>query len=724
MRKILAGILTLVMIFTLVTPGSALARAGAGAGAGAGSEQKVKLADAIDSAKNLLDINTDNYNFSYNYNENGNGLSSWDLNWNSKKSTGGGIYVSVNSETGDITSFNSWEPSTGQLTTKIPKYSKEKAYEEVLKFVKKLAPLKFPQTVLKDNTTSTYYVMPINSDTYSFNFTRQVNGLDFSENGINISIDKNTLKVRSYNLNWDNVSFADPAKVIGLEEAKKAFANKSGIELSYNIITDYNTKTQTPILVYTLKNGGGTIDALSGELLPNTLNVMYNEKAMDKASAVAASPRTPEEQKSIDASNKYISKDSAIEEAKKYLTIDDSAKLSNSSLYVNDIDNSGTWNFYWDKNDSLKQTYSSFSASVDAVTGKIKSFSMYGNDFYPQKEEPVNYTSQQAISVAQKFISTLEPDKFKITTLVDNSSIPVPTKITDYNFNFVGSINGAKCNFDSFNITVNAFTGKIMNYSMNWNDIKLPDTASALTLENAYKALYNKAKLNLKYIRTYNNDASKAGSVEVKLAYVLENFSGMLDANDGTFLDYNGKPVVEEKPIKYTDIKGYVGENDINLLVDMGIIDDSNATFGPNSAILQKDLIKMLIKSLGQSYVIYDVVKKDDNSAYDSYYDTAIQKNIITEGQRSPNNSITRQEAAKLIIRTMGIGYLGEANNLFNASLKDANLIPDNYKGYVALATGLNILSPTKGSFNGAKKLTRGEAATAIVNYLKVDTNK
>lgn len=722
MRKILAGILTLMMIFTLVnvTPGSAFASASRI------SEQKVKLADAIDSAKNLLDINTDNYNFNYNYNENRNGLSSWDLNWNSKKNTGGSIYVSVNSETGDITSFNSWDPGTGQTTTKIPKYSKEKAYEAVLKFVKKLAPLKFPQTALKDNKTSTYYDMPINSDTYSFNFTRQVNGLDFSENGINISIDKNTLNVRNYSLTWDNGSFADPAKAIGLEKAKKAFENKSGIELSYNIITDYNTKTQTPILVYTLKDGGNTIDALTGELLPNNYNIMYSEKAMDKANIKGAAARTPEEQKSIDASDKYISKDAAIEEAKKYLTIDDLAKLGSSSLYVNDIDNSGTWNLYWDRNDIAKKISDGMSASVDAVTGKIKSFSMYGNDFYPDKEIPVNYTTQQAIGIAQKFINTLEPDKFKMTTQVVNPSVTVPDKITDYNFNYVGSINGAKCNFDNFNITVNAFTGKIMNYSMNWNAIKLPTADGALKLEAAYKALYDKAKYNLKYIRTYNynNDISKSGNVEIKLAYVLEDFSGMLDANNGTFLDYNGKPVVEQKAIKYTDIKGYQGENDISLLVDMGIIDDSSDTFRPNSAILQKDFIKMLIKSLGQSYVLYDVAKKDDNSAYNSYYDTAIQKNIITESQRKPDTEITRQEAAKLLIRTMGIGYLGEANNLFNLSLKDAKLIPNNYKGYVALATGLKILSSTNGSFNGAKKLTRGQTATAIVNYLKVDTNK
>lgn len=714
MRKILAGILTFLMVFTFLTPGSTFASAS--------SEQKVKLADAIDTAKNLLEINTDNYNFNYNYNENQNGISSWELSWNSKKSTGGSISASVNSETGDIINFNSWDPNEIQGTTKIPKYSKEEAYEAVLKFVKKIAPLKFPQTVLKDNTNSVYD-MPISNDTYSFSFIRQVNGLDFPENGINISIDKNTLKVRNYNLTWDDGTFADPAKAIGLEEAKKAFANKSGIELSYNIITDYNKKTQTPILVYTLKDGGSTIDALTGELLSNNLHVMF-DKAMNTANVKAAADRTPEEQSSIDNSSKYISKDAAMEVAKKYVTIDDAAKLSSSSLYVNDIDNSGTWNFYWDKNDSVKQIYSGMSASVDATTGKIKSFAMNGNEFYPEKDVPVNYTTEQAITIAKNFISGLEPDKFKITTQVNNPSVQGTSKITDYNFNFVGSINGAKCSFDNFNIDVNAFTGKIMSYGMNWNDVSLPAADKALTIENAYNALYNKAKYNLEYIRTYNNDINRSPNVEIKLAYVLDGFSGMLDANNGTFLNYDGKPVVEKKAIKYTDIKGAEGENDINLLVDMGIIDDTSDTYRPNSSILQKDFIKMLVKSLGQNYVVDDAVQKDDNSVYDSYYDTAIQRNIITESEKKPDTTITRQEAARLIIRTMGIGYLAAANNLYNLTLKDAALVPSKYKGYVALATGLKIINSTNGSFYGTKNLTRGQAATAVVNYLKVDTNK
>lgn len=717
MRKVLACFLTLAMLFTLVIPSSAYARA----------EQKIKLSDAIEASKKILDINTDNYNFNYNYNENRDGLSTWDLSWTSKKNNGGSINASVNSETGDIMSYNSWEPNTNQTQTKIPKYSKDKAYDAAMAFIKKVAPTKANQVVLRD-AQNRVYDMPIYSDGYSFNFIRQVNGLDFQDNGVTITVDKNTLKVKNFNMNWDNGTFTDPAKAISLDEAKKVFSSKLGIELSYNIIYDYKTKTQKPILVYTLKNGSNPIDAVTGELLNNDYRVFYNTSAVKAAADKGASGLTPEEQRSVDASDKYISKDNALAEAKKYVTVDDSIKLTGSNLYVNDFDNSASWSFYWEKNDTAKQTYSYTSATVDAITGKIRSFSMNGTDQYPtDKDVKPTYTKEAAKEIADKLVNSLEPDKFKLTVVKDTPEqiLPKQDRITDYTFNYVAMINGATCNFDSFNVSVNAYSGKVMNYSMSWNNIDLPKADEAMKLEDAYKALYNGAKLNLKYIKIYHYDGVTAGTTEIKLAYVLDDFSGMFDAKSGTFLDYNGKPIVaSSKSNGFTDIKGNSAENDINLLRDMGIIDSNSDKFDPNGQILQKDFIKMLVKSLGPDYGVYATSEDNSDDVYNSYYDVAIQRKIITEAQKKPDAKVTRQEAAKLLVRSMGIGYLGEAGSIFNLNLKDAKQIPNDLKGYVAIATGLNIISPIKGSYNGAKTLTRGETATIIVNYLKVDTNK
>lgn len=712
MKKLIAFVMTFAMLLTITIPTGAFAKA----------DQKIKLDDAINTAKTLLDLKTDDYNFNYNYNENPNYQSSWSLSWNSKKGTGGGMSVSVDSETGDILNYYSYTSYNPQITLRIPKYSKNEARDAVVKFLNKVAPDKFKETVEKDNPNSIMYDnMQINSDTYNFNFVREVNGLDFFDNGMSISIDKNTLQIRNYNLNWDKGPFADPAKAIPQDKAKEIFGSKLGIELAYNIITDNNT--QTPILVYSLKNGNSSIDALTGEIINNSS--FYAGAAMaDKAAALSRnSALTPQEQSSVDASSKYVSKDAAITEAKKYLTLSDKYVLNGTNLFVNDTDKSAQWYLNWSYNAS-KGSYSYASANIDAITGKMTSFNMNGSEFYPDKDTAISYTKDQAKDIAAKFISSLEPDKFKLTEFKDlYPNQVIDQKQSDYNFSYVGKINGATCSFDSFNVTVNPYSGKIMSYSSSWSDVKLPEANGVISLQDAYTALYKTASLNLRYVKYYNYSLGGDAKPEIKLAYTLDGLQGMLDAKTGTQIDYSGKPIVAKQKIQYTDIKGNAAENDINSLVDLGIIDDASTTFNPDAAILQKDFIKMLVKSLPNNYVVFTLAK-DGSVDYSSFYDTAIQKNILTESQKNPDARVTRQDAAKFILRAMGLGYVAENTSIFTPSYKDAGIIEKAYKGYAAISGSLNLLPTTNGQFDGGINITRGQSASSIVNYLKVDTTK
>lgn len=717
MKKILAFILTFTLMFTLAVP--------MGASALAKADPKIKLDEAITKVKTALELKTDDYNFSYNYNDNQNGLSTWELSWNSKKATGGGIYVSIDSETGDIVNYNSYIPYSTQTNLRIPKYSKAEAQAAVEKFLNKIAPDKFKETSLKDNPNSIMNdKMIYTSDSYSFNYIREINGLDFFENGMNISIDKNTLAIRNYSLTWDKGTFADPTKVISIDKAKEIFGTKEGLGLAYNLISNNDKKTVSPILVYSLKNGNYPIDALTGDIINNSINpIAFTSAAADKAAVSNSTGLTPQEQSSVDASGKYISKDQAILEAKKYISVTDKFNLNSANLNVNDSDKSATWYINWDYS-ATKGSYSYASVTVDAITGKMISFSMYGNDYYPDKDSPVSYTKDQGKEIAAKFISSLEPDKFKITEFKDlNQNVTITPNQDDYSFAYVAKVNGATCNFDTFNITINPYTGKVMTYSSNWTDVTFTTTAGAITLDNAYSSLYKVAKLNLRYIKYSNYEPGKPATSQVKLAYVLDGLQGDFDAKTGLQIDYAGNPITVTPKIDYTDIKGNTAENAISTLVDMGIIDDTTATFSPDASILQKDFIKMLIKSLPNNYIAYSLTK-DGAVDYTSYYDTAIQKGILTEAQKNPEAKVTRQDAAKYIIRAMGLGYLANDTGIFVPTYKDANKINKAYKGYAAIASSIHLLPSTNGNFDGNSNITRGQSASTIVNYLKVDTTK
>jgi hypothetical protein len=244
-----------------------------------------------------------------------------------------------------------------------------------------------------------------------------------------------------------------------------------------------------------------------------------------------------------------------------------------------------------------------------------------------------------------------------------------------------------------------------------------------MTLEDAYKALYSNLDFSMQYIRKMDYSKGSSSVPEIKLAYVLENFSGMIDSNNGAVLDYSGKPVKESTKIEFSDIKGNSAEKDIQLLIDMGILDDESGKFNANNELLQKDFVKMIVRAIGPYVITYTTSTGDSKDEYDQYYKIAIERKIISEKEKLPNAQISRQIAAKMLARALNVGFVGDLSNIYTLSFKDAKLVGTQYKGYVAIASELGIVLPESSNFNPTRHVLRGEAATMIVNFLKVDVN-
>jgi hypothetical protein len=106
---------------------------------------------------------------------------------------------------------------------------------------------------------------------------------------------------------------------------------------------------------------------------------------------------------------------------------------------------------------------------------------------------------------------------------------------------------------------------------------------------------------------------------------------------------------------------------------------------------------------------------------YDSYYEQAIQKKIISAKDKKPDAEITRQDAAKMLVKLLGVGFVADMSNIYINNFKDSKAIKDNFKGYAVIASELGILTADKGSFNPGGKITRGEAASILIKTMKVD---
>lgn len=714
MKRIVSLITLVAMLFSIMLSSSVFAE----------SDTKLELKDAIEIAKRSFGIDTTNYEFNSNYSENNDGKRLWYLYWSSKDGSGGSINITVNADTGEIVNMSRWDSGTA-APGRIPKYSKEAALKAAEDIARKLNPEKYKHTFLVDQDKYPIYRPYYSPEVYSFYFMRRVDGIDFQDNGIMINVDKNTLSARYYSLEWDdNAPIPDAKKAISSEAAKKIFQEKLGIELSYHMIYTNSSAEPKLMLVYNLENGNRPIDAITGEVIKNPYyGPMYaaNEKLARGAGGGMNYAPTPEEQRVIDDASKYISEEKAIEALKKYVDIDEKYTLQHKSLNGSSKYNNANWSFSWNYTEKESNKYSSIYAAVDAVTGEIRNFNVYDNEYDLKKPGTPKYTKEQSRAIAEKFLAEIQPVKFKDSEYREQyyDYIMKTEDIINYGFSYIRKVNGISFPSNSLIVNVNAYTGKVTSYSMNWNDMDFPDAKDTISLDEAYKILYNKHDLKLKYIRMYDYEKND-GKQSVRLVYMLDNLSGMIDAKTGRFVDHNGNPIKETTKKDFTDIKGHKYENDIQLLIELGIIDEAGDKFNPDSSILQKDFIKMLMKSLQPEYypVIY---AEDDEKVYERYYDMAIQQNILPKDKKNPEAAVAKLEASKLLVNALGLGYVADLSTIFSLDVKDVKFIAEENKGYAAIAAGLGLVSTAGGRFEPEVKLTRAETAAMLVRFLKID---
>ncbi|HWR61380.1 MAG TPA: YcdB/YcdC domain-containing protein [Clostridia bacterium] len=689
----------------------------------AAENNNVELKEAIEIAKTAFGFDAAKHDFTSSYSETKYGRKLWYLNWNSSVGSGSGISVTVDAATGEIINMSQWE-NTSVQTSKIPKHTRDEALKVAEALVKKLHPGKLKDTVLMDEYQNNLYRPVYNSDIYSFYYMRKIDGIDFQDNGIQVQIEKNTLKVRYFSLDWDTaIPIPDSKKAIGSEAAKKLYEEKLGIELAYQLVYPNPSGDPKLILVYTQKNSNNHIDAITGEIINQPYyGPVY---ATDAKSAMGGGGDggyvpTPQEQKVIDDSSKYISKEKAIEALMKYLTADSKYKMDSSSLYAGMNNENATWSFSWSYNDKENNTYSYLYGSVDAVTSEVKSFSISGSENEYKPNTAPKYTKEQSREIAEKFLKELQPEKFGSSEYREQyyEAYTNPKNVSSHSFNYIRKEKGISAPFNSMNVTVSAYTGKVINFYMNWQSFEFPDASGTISLQDAYRTLYAKHDLKLKYARMYNYEPYNESTV-IRLIYMPDNINGMIDARSGQFVDYNGRPIQEAAKVSFTDISGHKFEKDIKLLVELGILDSTESKFNPDSKVLQKDFVKLLMKAVQPSY--YPIPYAANGSEYDSYYENAIQQGILSKEDKKPDAPVTRLEASKMTVKALGAGFVADLGSIFSLDLKDAGSIASGDKGYAAMAAALKLVDTTGDTFGPELELTRGEAAGMLVGLLKVE---
>ena len=216
-----------------------------------------------------------------------------------------------------------------------------------------------------------------------------------------------------------------------------------------------------------------------------------------------------------------------------------------------------TWSLNWS---SSEQPGGSFSAQVDVNTGEIINMNNWRNNTQPGPTTQIpKIQASEAKDIALKLVTRLASEKLPDLQLMpmDDTVIPlVSYGPVTYTIHWQRLINKIPFPNDGVTVQVNAVTGDILSYSLNWTALsQIPEATGIITESKAEESFLNNKILELQYFTPSPIKPLASGmKQEVKLVYQMNGDypGGAIDALTGEPLKGNYGP-------NYANTKGGFG---------------------------------------------------------------------------------------------------------------------------------------------------------------------
>ncbi len=552
-------------------------------------------------------------------------------------------------------------------------------------------------------------------------FYRYVNGIRFLNDSISFNVNNITGEIVYMNSNHtyaDTIPSAD--NILSVDEAAQIYYEQSPLNLMYTSFEEHSA-----VLVYNLSSPQLKINAKDGSVIKtsrtyNGINgaVMEESAATDSASG-GANKFTESELKNLAEIDNLLSEkelvalakalsdtglDSASFESCSYTRqrnyiYTDEESVEDASLYIASL----TFIFNKGEDDEYRG-YVTF----DAQTGELISYSAYNYHIYYRdntKKEP-KVSEKTALEVAKKFIGENNPNNASKAMDATPSYINTDSM---YILNFSRQENDIPYPSNYIYVATDSDTGLITSYNTCWeDDIAFESPDGILDIESAKEKFKENVGFKPFYVYSYKDDNDT--DPDIILAY------GSATPQESMIFAKNG-----EKPITHTDndtiiyptdTEGHYAKDRIMALLAAGIIaiDAENTQFRPDDAITYRELAAMTAR-LTRRYYIWDLSSI-----------TAFVKNnnIISDSKIfEPDKTAQRADGPSYIVSALGYREVAELSNIYRVGFADAEQIPSDKLGFVAIAKGMGLINGDEnGCFNPNAPLTRADAAIMIYNYL------
>ncbi len=543
----------------------------------------------------------------------------------------------------------------------------------------------------------------LTGDDFSFVLQRTQNGIPVADDDGWISVSADAKRVVSFSLNYTTgLKFEDSSKLISKEDAQNSFNEKFPMKLRYT--TEYKDDKKSATLIYSPDSEYNQyISATSGEVITREYRRHRfgggDMKASESMAAMdmADNGFSEAEIKNLDTINGLIGLDKAekIILTSKVINANSAYKLTEHALcrdwydedkyiYRLEFERTSGDEDYW------------LDAEVDAKSGDILSFYISEN----RGNEKAKLNVKQGYEKAYAALEVLAPTHFgeNMDYLLDGDD-----KDNSGNYVFFRYVNGIEFADNSVRISVDMASGKIISYRIGYDDIEFPSADSVISAEDAGKRLFEQVGYDVWYIPTYEDDKpAKALAV-----YDTDSYDLTLDAFSGE-LKYKRD---SEKVGEYTDIENHYAKDAIEALAKFGI-GFADSEFKPDSNITQADFVTLLNAAFNDygPIVIYKGI------SYENIYDDAIEDGIVKEDEYSPDADVTRDLAAKMMVRALGFEEVATLDGIYVPIFADVSA---DSVGFTSILGAMGVIKGDEnGNFNPSGTVTRADAAIMLYNYL------
>ncbi len=182
----------------------------------------------------------------------------------------------------------------------------------------------------------------------------------------------------------------------------------------------------------------------------------------------------------------------------------------------------------------------------------------------------------------------------------------------------------------------------------------------------------------------------------------------------------------------FADLHGHWSRGDVEVLVSRYLVSGVSLTeFQPDRNITRAEFTKLLVSLLAQDPQrkvqiegswVPTFVDVGRNTWYYNYVETAARLGLIQGfgGRFRPDDSVTRQEMAVLILRALGLTEQAAALAGQNLTFSDAAGIQPWAQGYVALAVQQSLMRGVgEGRFEPTASANRAQAAVVVLRAME-----